>query len=147
MANVNNGSAAVVVVDVTTPEKAVAAAQAGVGKLVWRRTHPGGGVLGRCSYGVAGVPGIVVYDVGLFAPATPPAVLYVCTLENGVLVPVQHAMPQPRKVAGVTSAIVAQANTAVAQATNTPIAPPAAVAAAATKATGKAVAAATRSKA
>src|SRR4051794_3126568 len=36
--------------------------------LTYRRTHPND----RCSYGIAGVPGIVVFDVKLFADGKPP---------------------------------------------------------------------------
>lgn len=88
--------------------------------LTYRRNHPGGGPLGRCSYGLAGVPGIVVFDLGLFPGGVAPATI---TLD------VALAMPTARKVAGVTSAVVATANLAVAQATTAPIAPPAVVAA------------------
>lgn len=69
--------------------------------LSFRRNHPGGGPLGRCSYGLAGVPGIVVFDLGLFPGGVAPATI---TLD------VQLAEPTARKVAGVTSAVVAQAN-------------------------------------
>lgn len=88
--------------------------------LTFRRNHPGGGPLGRCSYGVAGVPGIVVFDLGLFPGGIAPATI---TLN------VELAMPTARKVAGVTSAVVATANLEQAQATSVPIAPPAGVAA------------------
>jgi hypothetical protein len=116
-----------------------------VGTITYRRAHPGGGPLGRCSYGVAGVPGIVVFDVGLFLPNTPPASIVLAHYNaQGQLVPLPLAVPQPRKVAAVTSAVVAQATQAVAQATGAPIAAPAQVAAQAAKVTGKAVAAATR---
>ncbi len=87
--------------------------------LHYRRQHPGGGVLGRCSYGVPGVAGIVVFDMGLFANGTPPATI---TLN------VPLAAPQARNVAGVTSAVVAGANVAQAQAAGTAIATPAQVA-------------------
>jgi hypothetical protein len=36
--------------------------------LTFRRTHP----KNRCSYGVAGVPGLAVFDVSLFAGKKPP---------------------------------------------------------------------------
>ena len=40
--------------------------------LTYRRNHPGN----RCSYGIAGNSGIVVFDEGLFAPGvTPPATI------------------------------------------------------------------------
>lgn len=78
--------------------------------LVYRRQHPGGGALGRCSYGIAGCKGIVVVDMALFAPALlaannglPPATL--------TLVGVAMAVPTVRTAAGVTSAVVAAANT------------------------------------
>lgn len=87
--------------------------------LHFRRMHPGGGPLGRCSYGIPGVPGIVVFDVGLFANGVPPQ-----TIE----LPFEMAKPQARKVAGVTSAVVAQANNTVAVETGTAIAEPAKVA-------------------
>lgn len=89
-------------------------------KLTFRRNHPGGGPLGRCSYGLAGVPGIVVFDLGLFPGGVAPAEI---TLD------VALAEPSARKVAGVTSAVVATANVAQAQATQAPIASPATVAA------------------
>lgn len=89
------------------------------GILHYRRSHPGGGPLGRCSYGVPGVPGIVVFDVALFLPGAPPATL---TLD------VALATPQPRNVAGVTSAVVAAGNAAVAASTGKAIATPAKVA-------------------
>lgn len=41
--------------------------------IMYRRDHPGGGALGRCSYGIAGVPGIVVFDKSLFPDGVPPA--------------------------------------------------------------------------
>jgi hypothetical protein len=95
--------------------------------LVYRRQHPGGGALGRCSYGVPGVAGIVVFDMGLFAPALLAA--------NGGLPPatitinVAMATPQARTGAGVTSAVVAQANTQAATVAAAPaIANPAQVA-------------------
>lgn len=47
--------------------------------LVYRRQHPGGGSLGRCSYGIAGVSGIVVFDMSLFANGVaPPTVTMDC---------------------------------------------------------------------
>ena len=94
--------------------------------LVYRKQHPGGGSLGRCSYGVAGVPGIVVFDMGLFSPETlasnggmPPATL---------TINVAFSAPKVRKAANVTSAVVAAANTAQAAAKAEPIATPAQVA-------------------
>lgn len=91
--------------------------------LHFRRNHPGGGVLGRCSYGIAGVPGIVVFDVGMFAGGVPPA-----TIE----LPFAMAVPSPRvAVAKVTSAVVAAGVAAVAQSTGTAIATPVEVAQAA----------------
>lgn len=89
--------------------------------LTFRRNHPGGGPLGRCSYGVAGVPGIVVFDLGLFPGGIAPATI---TLD------VVLAEPAVRKAAGVTSAVVAAANVAATQAAEAPaIAVPAEVAA------------------
>lgn len=79
--------------------------------LTFRRNHPGGGPLGRCSYGVAGVPGIVVFDLGLFPGGVAPATI---TLN------VTLAEPTVRKAAGVTSAVVAAANVAQAQAAGAP---------------------------
>ena len=90
------------------------------GVITFRRTHPGGGVLGRCSYGVAGVPGIVVFDVALFAGGVMP--------ETITLMGVALAQPTARRVAGVTSAVVAQGNLNTAQAAGAPIATPATVA-------------------
>lgn len=88
--------------------------------LHFRRNHPGGGPLGRCSYGLPGVPGIVVFDLGLFPGGMAPKTI---TLDCAL------AEPVARKVAGVTSAVVAEANVAVAQTTGTAIAEPAQVAA------------------
>lgn len=39
--------------------------------LTYRRDHPGN----RCSYGIAGVPGIVVFDKGMFLDGTAPATI------------------------------------------------------------------------
>lgn len=39
--------------------------------LTYRRDHPGN----RCSFGIAGVPGIVVFDKGLFADGVAPATI------------------------------------------------------------------------
>jgi hypothetical protein len=87
--------------------------------ITFRRLHPGGGPLGRCSYGVAGVNGIVVFDMGLFVGGVAPTTITLsCEL----------AEPQPRKVAAVTSAVVAATNTQVAQVTGAAIASPKAVA-------------------
>jgi hypothetical protein len=91
-------------------------ATTGNSTLYYRRAHPGGGVLGRCSYGIPGVAGIVVFDVALFLPGQPPATL---TLQGVTL-----ATPTARNVAGVTSAVVAAGNGRVAAATGTPIATP-----------------------
>lgn len=89
--------------------------------LTYRRAHPGGGTLGRCSYGIPGVAGIVVFDVALFLPGTPPATL---TLQGVTL-----AAPTARNVAGVTSAVVAAANGKVAAVAGRPILQPRKVAA------------------
>lgn len=103
----------------TVAAAAAVAAVAVQHTLTYRRQHPGGGVLGRCSYGVAGVPGIVVFDMGLFAGGVAPATITLsCAL----------AAPTPRGVAGVTSAVVAAGNAAVAAAAGTAIATPATVA-------------------
>lgn len=58
--------------------------------LNYRRQHPGGGSLGRASYGMAGVPGILVVDVAMFDAGTlqgnggkPPATLTVDFTGNG----------------------------------------------------------------
>jgi len=92
--------------------------------LQYRRQQPGGGPLGRCSYGVPGVPGIVVFDCGLFVGGIPPAT---------IVLNVALAQPVARKVAGVTSAVVASANSAAAQVSGTAIAAPAQVASVASK--------------
>lgn len=91
--------------------------------LTYRRQHPGGGPLGRCSYGLAGVAGIVVFDMGLFPNGVAPATI---TLD------VALAQPTARKVAGVTSAVVAQANSTQAAEVGTAIATPVEVAQVAT---------------
>jgi hypothetical protein len=93
--------------------------------ITFRRNHPGGGPLGRCSYGIAGVPGIVVFDLGLFPGGIAPA-----TIELNV----ELSTPVARKVAGVTSAVVASANLEAAQVSGTAIATPVEVAAVATQA-------------
>lgn len=91
--------------------------------LHYRRAHPGGGTLGRCSYGIPGVPGIVVFDVGMFVGGIAPAT---------ITLPFAMAVPSPRAaVAKVTSAVVAAGTQAVAVATGTPVATPAQVAVAA----------------
>lgn len=115
--------------------KANGVAVDGNSTLTYRRAHPGGGTLGRCSYGIPGVAGIVVFDVALFLPGAPPAML--------TLAGVTLAAPTARKVAGVTSAVVATAAQAVARNTGAPLAGPSKVAAAARKAAARTVAATT----
>jgi len=52
--------------------------------LTFRKTHP----KNRCSYGVPGVPGIVVFDIGLFAGKKPPrSILLDCALAVGKATP------------------------------------------------------------
>lgn len=116
---------------VETPANPVPEVVASV--LQFRRFHPGGGPLGRCSYGIAGVPGIVVFDMGLFAGGIAP---------QTITINVELAKPMPRKVAGVTSAVVAGANSAQATVAGTAIATPAEVAAVASKVGATVVAAA-----
>lgn len=124
MANNKGKGSAAATVAAAAAVVAVQVAQAtpvqGSYTLHYRRQHPGGGALGRCSYGVPGVAGIVVFDMALFAGAVAPATI---TLN------VALAAPTARKVAGVTSAVVAAGNAAVAAAAGTPIATPATVAA------------------
>src|SRR4051812_15310429 len=84
--------------------------------LHFRRMHPGGGALGRCSFGIPGVPGIVVVDVAMFVGGVVPQTL---------VVNLAMATPAPRNVAAVTSAVVAGAANAVATATGAPLATPA----------------------
>lgn len=43
--------------------------------LTFRRNHPGGGPLGRVSYGIAGVAGIVVFDLNLFPGGVAPLII------------------------------------------------------------------------
>lgn len=88
--------------------------------LHFRRLHPGGGPLGRCSFALAGVAGIVVFDCNLFAGGVVP--------QSITITGTAFATPSARKVAGVTSAVVAQANNTVAVETGTPIATPITVA-------------------
>lgn len=88
--------------------------------LTYRRRHPGGGALGRCSYGIPGVKGIVVFDVALFKDGNPPATIEVPGVE--------FAEPALKAGSGVTSAVVADANSAVASNTGSAIASPAEVA-------------------
>ena len=40
--------------------------------VTYRRDHPGGGALGRCSYGIPGVSGIIVFDKSLFIDGVQP---------------------------------------------------------------------------
>lgn len=131
-----NATAPVTVAAVTaaTPTPATVAS----GTLFYRRQHPGGGPLGRCSYGLPGVAGIVVFDMGLFAGGVAPATITVnCAL----------AAPTARKVAGVTSAVVAAGNVAVtAAAGEQAIAQPAQVAAVAATTVGKLVGKATTAR-
>lgn len=102
--------------------------------LTFRRFHPGGGPLGRCSYGLPGVAGIVVFDVGLFPGGEVPSTITVdCTLAEPVVRPT---------VARVTSAVVAKANVQQAQVSDTAIAAPAEVAQVAKVAASHVVAAA-----
>lgn len=62
------------VAEVTAPVTAQPEAQAEPNHvIVYRRDHPGGGALGRCSYGIPGNPGIVVFDKSLFPDGNPPA--------------------------------------------------------------------------
>ena len=58
-------------------------------KTTFRRYHPGGGSLGRCSYGVPGVPGIIVIDMSLFKDGKAPTFI---TLD------VELAQPKAPKV-------------------------------------------------
>jgi len=52
--------------------------------LTYRKNHPGN----RCSYGIAGVPGIVVFDMKLFADGKPPATIVLdCALALPVVKP------------------------------------------------------------
>ncbi len=103
--------------------------------LNFRRNHPGGGPLGRVSYGLAGVPGIVVFDLGMFAGGVAPATI---TIDAAM------AEPKVRNAAAVTSAVVAGANVAQAQAAGAAIAEPAAVATVAAAAGAAVVGKATR---
>jgi hypothetical protein len=49
-------------------------------KVLYRRDHPGGGVLGRCSYGIPGVSGIIVFDMALFVDGiAPPTITMDCS--------------------------------------------------------------------
>lgn len=105
--------------------------------LFFRRNHPGGGVLGRCSYGLPGVAGIVVFDLGMFEGGIAPAT---------IVLPFAMAAPTARKAAAVTSAVVAAGNVAATVAAAAPaIAAPATVAAAAAAAVGKLVKSASKS--
>lgn len=81
----------------TTTEASAQAAQPTTNNiLTYRRDHPGE----RCSYGIAGVPGIVVFDKGLFADGVaPPTITLSCLL----------ALPRPDKKAEREAARVAKA--------------------------------------
>ena len=59
--------------------------------LTYRRTHPGN----RASYGIAGVAGIVVFDLKLFADGKPPATV---VLDCALAQPVAKA-PKAKSVA------------------------------------------------
>lgn len=65
-----------------TPEQPVAPASNHT--LTYRKNHPNG----RCSYGIAGVAGIVVFDLKLFADGKPPATL---TLDCALALPIAKA--------------------------------------------------------
>ena len=52
--------------------------------LTYRKNHPGN----RCSYGIVGVPGIVVFDMKLFADGKPPATI---VLDCALAVPTPKA--------------------------------------------------------
>jgi len=153
--------------------------------LGYRKSHPGGLHLGRCSYGAAGVKGIVVFDVTLFLPSAPPATINTAAAagSGGVLHYVKRQGTQAaerynyrvpgmpgvvafdatllnmgadglppatlqldcplataavRKADGITSAVVANGNAAVAAVAGTAIVQPAAVAAVAAKVVTKA---------
>lgn len=71
--------------------------------LSYRREHPGN----RCSYGIAGVPGIVVFDRGLFADPT----------FNGVIVvDVPLALPKVDNKTAKAEAVAAKAQERAAKA-------------------------------
>lgn len=59
--------------------------------LTLRRTHPGN----RVSYGVAGVPGLVVVDLKLFADGKPPATI---TVDCALAVPAE-SVAKPKATA------------------------------------------------
>jgi hypothetical protein len=67
----SNGNTAQAEVTTGTTEQAAAPAATPNHTLVYRRDHP----QNRCSYGISGVPGIVVFDKSLFANGTPPPVI------------------------------------------------------------------------
>ena len=48
--------------------------------LHFRRNHPGGGPKGRCSYGVTGLSGLVVFDMALFPGKAPATITLDCPL-------------------------------------------------------------------
>jgi hypothetical protein len=52
--------------------------------LTYRKNHPGN----RCSFGIPGVPGIVVFDLKLFANGKPPATI---VLDCDLALPVAKA--------------------------------------------------------
>jgi hypothetical protein len=76
-------------------------------KITFRRSHPGGGPLGRVSYGIAGVPGIVVIDRGMFVGEPPATIELDCTLAE--------AKAKPAKVAPAAPAVEAPAAPAKAE--------------------------------
>jgi hypothetical protein len=64
--------------------------------LVFRRNHP----QGRCSYGIAGVPGLVGFDLRMFADGKPPKSI---VLDCALAVPVAK-VPKVAKVAAAATA-------------------------------------------
>jgi hypothetical protein len=64
-------------------------------KITFRRSHPGGGPLGRVSYGIAGVPGIVVIDRGMFVGEPPATIELDCTLAEAKAKPAKVAPAAP----------------------------------------------------
>jgi hypothetical protein len=71
----------------TAPEQPQPAPAATNYTLTYRKNHPNN----RASYGIAGVPGIVVFDLKLFANGKPPATIVLdCPMALPVVKPAKE---------------------------------------------------------
>lgn len=74
--------------------------------VTFRRTHPGGGVKGRCSYGIQGVSGIIVFDVALFEGGVMPETI---TMDCTFVQPQPDAKQQKAEAQAAKAAAKAEA--------------------------------------